>query len=154
MKDPNQIGGSFDHPEITAADLLTVPTGPITEAGLRQNLDVGVRYLAAWLTGSGCVPIHHLMEDAATAEISRTQVWQQIRHGATLEDGRTVDEALFGVVFSEVLDAIRDQIGDEQYRDGRFELAAQLFEQLITSDRLEEFLTLPAYQHITTLLPD
>jgi len=150
MTGPNQIDGTFSHPEITEEDLLAVPEGPITEDGLRQNLDVGVRYLAAWLSGSGCVPIHGLMEDAATAEISRTQVWQQLRHGARLDDGRIVDRELFDSVFEQVLAAIRAETGEERYQAQRFDLAARLFEELITADQLGEFLTLPAYQHITT----
>ena len=135
---------------VTAADLLAVPEGAITEAGLRQNLNVGVLYLEAWLRGTGCVPLYDLMEDAATAEISRTQVWQWIRHGAALDDGRVVDETLFRAVLAEELAAIRAMVGEEQYEQGRFELAAELFERLITQELPEEFLTLPAYQHILT----
>jgi malate synthase len=154
MPEQNQIDRPREPLEITAADLLAVPAGPITEAGLRLNLEVGVLYLAAWLRGAGCVPIHHLMEDAATAEISRTQVWQWLRHGAVLDDGRPLDVELFHSVFAEELSRIRDRVGEEQYRAGRYELAARLLENLITAEQLEEFLTLPAYRHVVTALRD
>jgi malate synthase len=124
---------------ITADDLLTVPTGSITEAGLRQNLNVGVLYLEAWLRGSGCVPLYDLMEDAATAEISRTQVWQWVRHGACLDDGRRIDAELVRQVMDEEIAAIRAMTGDAP--GTRLELARELFEQLITADSLPEFLT-------------
>ncbi len=150
MTGPNQIDRPLDDLEITADDLLAVPEGPITEAGLRQNLDVGVLYLAAWLRGNGCVPIYNLMEDAATAEISRTQVWQWLRHSAVLEDGRTLDAALFRQVLREGLDKIRGEVGDELFELGRYALAGELFERLITAPELEEFLTLAAYPYIAT----
>ncbi len=91
MPRPNQIARKRQDVHVSAADLLAVPAGTITEAGLRQNLNVGIGYIEAWLRGTGCVPLYHLMEDAATAEISRAQVWQWIRHSAKLEDGRKVD---------------------------------------------------------------
>ncbi|MEM7309411.1 MAG: malate synthase A [Planctomycetota bacterium] len=144
----NQLGVLREDVQVTAADLLTVPQGPVTEAGLRQNLEVGVRYLAAWLTGSGCVPIHHLMEDAATAEISRTQVWQWVRHGAQLDDGRVVTAELAKTVLGEEMDKLRLDLGPEAFRAGEFPRAIELFEDLITKDELEEFLTLVAYEHV------
>ena len=148
---PHQIERAGEELEIGAEDLLRVPEGPITEAGLRHNLKVGMRYLASWLRGSGCVPIFNLMEDAATAEISRTQVWQWIRHGARLDDGRVVDSALFASVFADEVAALRASVGVEEYESGRYALAADLFEQLITADELAEFLTIPAYDFITSL---
>lgn len=150
MPGPNQIDSSREALTISAADLLRVPEGPITEAGLRQNLNVGMLYLAAWLRGTGCVPIYNLMEDAATAEISRTQIWQWIRHGASLDDGRRVDASLFEQVFRDEVAKIRAAVGGD-YESGRYDLAASLFERLITAEQLEEFLTIPAYEHITTL---
>ena len=150
LNGPHQIDVMRDDVSVAADDLLRVPQGPITEAGLRQNLNVGMLYLAAWLRGTGCVPIYNLMEDAATAEISRTQVWQWIRHGARLDDGRAVDATLFDAVFRDEVAKLQTTAGDA-YQSGRYELAAELFLQLITADRLEEFLTIPAYQHITTL---
>ena len=145
---PNQLEVLREDVQVTAADLLAVPEGPITEAGLRQNLNVGILYLEAWLRGTGCVPIYDLMEDAATAEISRTQLWQWIRHGAALEDGRTIDAPLVKSVLEEEMDAIRQLVGEERFRGGRFPLARSLFERLITSPELEEFLTLVAYEHL------
>jgi malate synthase len=148
MDGPNQLDNARDDVWVTAADLLEVPTGPITEAGLRQNVNVGILYLASWLRGTGCVPLYDLMEDAATAEISRAQVWQWLRHGARLDDGRTIDLFLFKRVFGEECDAIRAEVGDAAWRHDRYELAARLFEDLITAPELEEFLTLVAYEHL------
>ena len=148
MPGPNQMANLRQDVEVTAADLLAVPTGEITEAGLRQNLHVGLLYLEAWLRGFGCVPIHNLMEDAATAEISRTQIWQWRHHRASLADGRTIDAALVRQMLSEELAAIRDTISEEKYTAGRFDLAAQLFEKLVLQEELEDFLTLSAYARI------
>jgi malate synthase len=145
MKGPNQIGRLREDVRVSAADLTTVPQGPITAAGLRQNVDVGVQYLAAWLGGSGCVPLYDLMEDAATAEISRAQVWQWIRHGARLDDGRLVDTALYRGVQAEVLADLARRIGPEAYAASQLERAAALFDALITAPELPDFVTLAAY---------
>jgi malate synthase len=145
MKGPNQIDFQRDDVDVTAADLIRIPTGTRTEAGLRQNVDVGIQYLEAWLRGSGCVPLHNLMEDAATAEISRTQVWQWIHHGASLEDGRRVTPELFRSVLHGELAKIRSELGDAKFAAGRFAEASRLFEELSTSPTFVEFLTLPAY---------
>jgi malate synthase len=147
---PNQLGALREDVEVSAEDLLRVPGGPRTEAGLRQNLNVGVLYLAAWLRGTGCVPLYHLMEDAATAEISRTQVWQWRRHGAELDDGRTVTAELVAGILAEEMAAIEREVGPEDFSSGRYGLAARLFEELIQEEELTEFLTLPAYEHILT----
>jgi malate synthase len=149
MPTPNQIARRRQDVEVSAADLLAVPRGSITEAGLRQNLNVGVGYIEAWLRGIGCVPLYHLMEDAATAEISRAQVWQWIRHGARLADGRSVDAALCRAMLGEELEKLRAAAGDEAYDRGRFAEAAELFRELIEAPRFVEFLTLPAYDLIT-----
>ena len=141
---PNQITRKRQDIEVGAADLLTVPEGTITEAGLRQNLNVGIGYLEAWLRGMGCVPLYNLMEDAATAEISRAQIWQWIRHGAKLENGRTIDRALCRAMLDEELAKLRDTAGNRRYED-----AAKLFGELIESDTFPEFLTIPAYGTIT-----
>jgi len=141
MKTPNQIDVKREEAHITAADLLSVPTGAITERGLRMNIDVGIQYLESWLRGSGCVPIYNLMEDAATAEISRTQVWQWIHHGAQLNDGRTVTLELVRETTASVLAA-------PAYQGGKFPLAAQLFEQMMVGKELPEFLTLEAYRYL------
>jgi malate synthase len=126
-----------------------VPSGPVTEAGLRQNVNVGILYLEAWLRGSGCVPLYNLMEDAATAEISRTQVWQWLRHGVRLEDGRPLTHALYAAVRDEELAHIRQQVGGGAWSAGRYETAAVLFDRLATSEELQDFLTLPAYEELT-----
>ena len=149
MPTPNQIARRRQDVEVSAADLLAVPRGSITEAGLRQNLNVGVGYIEAWLRGIGCVPLYHLMEDAATAEISRAQVWQWIRHRARLIDGRTVDAALCRAMLGEELEKLRAAAGDEAYDSGRFAEAAELFRELIEAQHFVEFLTLPAYDLIT-----
>jgi malate synthase len=126
---------------VSARDLLTVPDGEITEAGLRTNIDVGIQYLASWLRGVGCVPIYNLMEDAATAEISRSQVWQWVRHGARLSTGRLVTHAL-------VESLIAEEMETKQLVGGKFELAARLFGELMTGTEFPEFLTLVAYEHL------
>ena len=143
---PNQLGRARDDVHATAADLLRVPQGTRTEAGLRWNVRVGVRYLESWLRGFGCVPLYNLMEDAATAEISRTQVWQWIRHGATLEDGRRVTAALLGEVMEEEMKTIAREAGPERFGAGRYAEARELFRRLSTAEALEEFLTIPAYE--------
>jgi malate synthase len=153
MPEANQIHRQRQDVHVTAADLLDVPEGDITEAGLRQNINVGIRYLEAWLRGMGCVPLYNLMEDAATAEISRTQVWQWLRHGAQLDDGRTIDRALFDALLEEVILAAREELGAEAYAQSRFETAADLFAEMSTSDDFSEFLTLPAYDMIVNSAP-
>jgi len=148
MPGANQIARKRQDVAVAAADLLAVPAGTITEAGLRQNLNVGIGYLEAWLRGTGCVPLYHLMEDAATAEISRAQVWQWIRHRATLADGRTIDLPLCRKLLAEELDKLKAQVGDAAYAKGRFADAAAIFLALIEAPRFPEWLTLPAYEKI------
>ena len=121
MKGPNQISRRRDDAHITAADLVTVPQGDITEAGLRWNIDVGLQYLAAWLEGNGCVPIYNLMEDAATCEICRAQVWQWVKHGATMTDGRTVTVELVRRATADQLGRLREQLGPERFGSAKFE---------------------------------
>jgi malate synthase len=149
MPGPNQIDRGSEPEAIAAADLLEVPKGAITEAGLRQNVNVGVLYLEAWLRGSGCVPLYNLMEDAATAEISRTQVWQWLRHEVVLEDGRRLTRALYDAIRDEELSALRAQVGEAGWRAGRYERAAALFDALATAPVLADFLTIPAYEELT-----
>ena len=128
---------------------MKLPEGTITEEGLRTNIDVGIQYMANWLSGLGCVPIYNLMEDAATAEISRTQVWQWIHHpGGVLPDGRKVTLELFREVMGEELQKIRETVGEERYVGGHYEKAARLFDEIISNEELEEFLTLRAYEHL------
>jgi malate synthase len=148
MPGPNQLGRTREDVRVTAAELLEVPAGTRTEDGLRHNIRVGVQYLEAWLRGLGCVPLYNLMEDAATAEISRTQVWQWIRHGATLEDGRTVTADLVREITREELEVVEREVGPERFRSGGYSAAAELFLELATARECEEFLTLPAYARL------
>jgi len=149
MPTPNQIDKLREDVVVTSADLLKLPGGTITEEGLRTNISVGVQYMAAWLSGNGCVPLYNLMEDAATAEISRTQVWQWVHHPqGILADGRKVTLERFREVMAEEMNKIKTSVGDEQFAVGRYALAAQLFDDIISNDTLEEFLTLRAYDHL------
>ncbi len=148
MKTPNQIDAVRPAVEVTAADLLKLPEGEITEAGLEMNIDVGLQYLEAWLKGNGCVPIYNLMEDAATAEISRAQLWQWAHHGARMSDGRQLSVDVVVATIPKVLAKLRDRMGDEAYQASRFPLAAQLFEDMTRAEAFPEFLTLAAYEHI------
>jgi malate synthase len=141
MPSANQIFRKREDVYITAQDLLTVPEGAITEAGLRWNIDVGLQYLEAWLRGVGCVPIYNLMEDAATAEICRAQVWQWVKFGAKLDDKRPVTAEMVNAVVDE-------QLAKRDNPSGEFAKAAQVFRQMMTSADFQEFLTLPAYSFI------
>jgi len=142
MPQPNQLQRR-PGAHITAKDLLEVPDGEITEAGLRWNIDVGIQYLEAWMRGNGCVPIYNLMEDAATAEICRSQVWQWVKHGAKLNDGRPVDAALVKRTIAEVVESLRGSIGGDALAR-----AARIYEQMMTKPDFDEFLTLVAYEYI------
>jgi len=148
MKSPNQIDRRREDVRVTAQDLLQFgPEKPITEKGLRTNISVGVQYLEAWLRGSGAVPIFNLMEDAATAEISRAQVWQWIRSPkGELDDGRKVTANLFREILAEELQKIRTSVGEERFAKRRYSEAAKLFSDLTTSDPYVDFLTLPGYE--------
>ena len=117
-----------------------------TETGLRHNIRVGIQYLEAWLGGQGAVPIYNLMEDAATAEISRTQIWQWLKHSAALDDGRIVTRAMVDEMVAEEFVRVREEVGAARFERGQFEQARSLFVQVATSDALEDFLTLPAYE--------
>jgi malate synthase len=147
MPAPNQLGVA--RAEVTAGrdDLLRIHEGTRTEEGMRNNIRVGVQYTEAWLRGNGAVPLYNLMEDAATAEISRTQVWQWVKYGAQLEDGRQVTRELFEQLLDDEMAKLRTALG-EAYDKGRFAEAIGIFKQLIVADRLEPFLTLPAYRLI------
>ncbi len=148
MPTPNQIFNKREDVHVTAADLLQVPEGTITLGGLKNNIDVGIQYLEAWLRGNGCVPIHNLMEDAATAEISRTQVWQWVHHeDAKLDDGTKVTKELVQKLIDEQKDAYKSSFGDK-YAATKFDLAIELFSKMSLQDTLEEFLTLEAYNYI------
>lgn len=149
MPQANQIDRKREDVTVTAADLVAFgPEGPITEKGLRTNINVGIQYLGAWLAGQGAVPIFNLMEDAATAEISRSQVWQWIRSPkGVLDDGRKVTVEMVRQMVPEEIERIKSILGDE-YSSGKYEEAAQLFEQLTTSNTFVDFLTLPGYEKL------
>jgi malate synthase len=146
MKGPNQLGVTRAEVQVTARDLLSVPDGEITEEGLRGCIRVGVQYLEAWLRGNGCVPLYHLMEDAATAEICRAQLWQWLRHGARTRDGKPVTVERFDRLLNAELDRIHDEVGAARLTQGVFPTAVRLFEQMTKRDSFDEFLTLPAYE--------
>jgi len=148
MKTPNQIDRLREDVKITSQDLLAVPEGDITEEGLRINIDVGLQYFEAWLGGNGCVPIYNLMEDAATSEISRAQVWQWVRHRAKLRDGTPVTKELVRGTIAEELQRLRRMLGAERFDRGCFDVASRIYEEMMTSDEFPEFLTLVAYDHL------
>lgn len=149
MPRPNQLERLREDVQVSAADLLKVPAGEITEAGLRSNISVGIQYMAAWLGGNGCVPLHNLMEDAATAEIARAQVWQWIRHPqGVLSDGRKVTYALYAQIRDEELAKIREQVGEEAFASGNYREAAGLLDRITGEQHCMDFLTLVAYEAI------
>jgi malate synthase len=145
---PNQVTRRRDDVRVEAAQLLDVrvPEGQITEAGLRNNVSVGIQYIESWLRGVGAAAINNLMEDAATAEIARSQVWQWLRHGSALADGRPVTRELVQAVQAEELEQLRAALGDETFAKGRFTEAAAVFAQVALAETFHDFLTLPAYE--------
>src|SRR3954451_14247377 len=135
--------------QVTAADLLKVPAGTITALGLCTNINVSLQYLEAWLRGSGSILVNNLMEDAATVEVSRAQIWQWIHHPqGILQDGRKVTMELFHQLMNEELAKFKNAIGEEQFAKRRFTTAAQILDEVITDDHFIEFLTLPAYHYL------
>ncbi|MHA1537362.1 MAG: malate synthase A [Alphaproteobacteria bacterium] len=149
MPEANQLPRQRQDVNVTAEDLLAVPEGTITEAGVRMNINVGIQYTEAWLRGNGCVPIYNLMEDAATAEISRSQLWQWRKHGASITDGAKIDDELLERLFDEEMAAISELVGGEAFEGGKFDEARELFWEMTVSDEFEEFLTLPAYERLS-----
>jgi malate synthase len=149
MPDANQVARQRDDVTAERDTLIRPAEGTITEAGLRNNINVAIQYMAAWLGGRGAVPIHNLMEDAATAEISRCQIWQWIRHpGGVLDDGRRVTLEMVEKLIPEEMETIRAEVGDETFESGHYKLAAQLFEDITKAEELADFLTLVAYEHL------
>jgi malate synthase len=149
MTGTNQIDTKRPDVNPTADDLLEKPEGNITEDGFRNNVSVGIQYLAAWLAGRGAVPIFGLMEDTATAEISRAQVWQWIHHEkGVFDDGTEVTEELFRQLLDEELEKIKDLVGEERYKNDEFGKAAELFDRISTDDDFVEFLTYPGYEYL------
>ncbi|UOV00041.1 malate synthase A [Chryseobacterium daecheongense] len=147
MPTANQINKKFDY-QITENDLLEIPKGEITENGVRKNINVGILYLESWLSGVGAAAIYNLMEDAATAEISRTQIWQWLKNEAVLSDDRTLTREMILQWEFEELERIEKYVGEERFKNGKFNLAKELFNELIFSEKFEEFLTLKAYPFI------
>ncbi|MCG9649736.1 malate synthase A [Vibrio brasiliensis] len=133
---------------VTAEDLLAPCDGDITEQGMRHNIRVALQYIEAWISGNGCVPIYGMMEDAATAEISRASIWQWIQHGKALDNGQTVTNELFKQYLSEEIEVVKQEVGEDRYQTGRFEEAADLMTELTTSDQLTNFLTIPGYDYL------
>lgn len=149
MPSANQVDRLRDDVTISAEDLLQLPKGEITEAGLRTNISVGIQYMAHWLAGNGCVPLYNLMEDAATAEISRAQVWQWVHHDqGVLNDGRNVSLDLVRQIIGEEIGHIKSAVGRQQYDQIPYEHAARLFDEIIEKPEFEEFLTLKAYEYV------
>lgn len=149
MPQANQIDKARADVVASAAELCAVPEGTRSEAGLRLNVRVGIQYLEAWLRGHGCVPLYNLMEDAATAEISRAQVWQWVKHGVDVEGAPVTPQRLSRII-DEELKTIAHEVGEQRFASGRFALARTLFEDISTADELADFLTLPAYEHIVS----
>ncbi len=149
MPGPNQLERTLDDLEVTADDLLAMPAGEITENGVRSNVSAGLRYLATWLDGHGAVPIHHLMEDVATAEIARSQLWQWVRYpNARLSDGREITAEFFKSCLMEELELVKHELGEAAYADSNFEHAVELLRRLVLSEDFAEFLTLDAYTYL------
>jgi malate synthase len=149
MPEPNQIYNKMEDIRISSEDLLELPIGTITIEGLKTNINVAVRYLEAWLRGNGCVPLYNLMEDAATAEISRTQIWQWLHNSeGILEDGTVITYNLFNSLLQEEIEKIKSLVGKEKFYKGAYGLAVEILNQLATEKDFTEFLTLNAYEYI------
>jgi malate synthase len=153
MSGDHQLDRLRDDVRVTAHDLLEVPVGTCTEEGLRLNIRVGIQYIEGWLGGQGAVPLYNLMEDAATAEISRTQVWQWIRHHIVLTNNQVVTRQLVTRLIDEELTRIQTEVGEARFREGHFDTASEIFLHLATAEKLEEFLTLAAYPQLDDLTP-
>ena len=148
MPQPNQLDKAREDVNITQKDLLEVHEGTRSEEGFRENIRVGVQYLEAWLRGRGAVPIYNMMEDAATAEISRAQIWQQVKYGLAFADGKPATPALFDTCLVEEMERVKGEIGADVYAGGRFPEAIELFRTLSLAPKFEDFLTVPAYARI------
>jgi malate synthase len=149
MKTPNQIHRKREDVSVTAADLLAVPQGTITEGGVRNNISVSLQYLESWLRGIGCVPIFNLMEDAATVEIARSQLWQWLHHPkGILNDGRKFTPELYKALQADELRKLRESLGEEEFARRKFDIAVKILDEIILNDEFTEFLTLPAYKYL------
>lgn len=148
MKTPNNYSITREGEVTTQKDLLTAPEGTISEAGLRMNINVGILYIESWLRGVGAAALHNLMEDAATAEISRTQVWQWIKNASKLNDGRTVTYNLFKEILPSELESVKAYVGENAFNTATMKRAIEIFDELVQQGDYKEFLTLPAYEEI------
>ena len=148
MTNDNQIDTKFSHYDISESDLIELPKGEITEEGVRKNINVAILYIESWLMGVGAAALYHLMEDAATAEISRTQIWQWLQNQVKLADGRQLTKSLLLHWEGEELDKIKAMVGQERFSTGRFSEAVAIFNDLVYTKNFEEFLTLKAYNYI------
>jgi malate synthase len=148
MPQPNQLERVRMHVRVLRDDLLKIHEGTKTEEGFRLNIRVGVQYIEAWLGGRGAVPIYNLMEDAATAEISRAQIWQWLKYGATLQNGAKVTPDFFLRALNEEMERVKREVGAKAYVAGRFPEAVKLFRDLSLAEEFVEFLTIPAYELI------
>lgn len=146
MHGANQLEVTRSDVHVTAAELVRAPTGAVTQAGIRKNIRVGVQYLESWLGGNGCVPLYHLMEDAATAEICRAQLWQWLRHGTRTAEGRAFTPDYFHELLGEELEHIHREIGAARTLSGVFPTATRLFAGMVTDETFDDFMTLPAYE--------
>lgn len=154
MPEANQVHRDRGDVNVTAKDLLAVPGGNITEEGIRNNIRVGIQYLEAWLGGNGCVPLYNMMEDAATAEICRTQVWQWLKHGAKLDSGQPITESFVRELVDEEMTSLRDVLGADRFDGGHFAEAIDVFLEVALPPEYIEFLTLPAYRRVTTFVDE
>jgi len=153
MPGPNQVAKKREDVSTSAKDLVEVPDGTITEKGVRHNLNVGVQYIEAWLRGTGCVPIYNLMEDAATAEISRAQLWQWVKHGAQITGGPRIDAAMVKKLMAEEMAKLEQMVGAERYAQGKYKEAAEMFGNQVTAPQFADFLTLEAYDRVASAKP-
>ena len=145
---PNQLHKLREEVRISSQDLIKVPTGDVTDTGLRHNIRVGVQYLEAWLSGNGCVPLYNLMEDAATAEICRSQIWQWITHKVKTNDDQIIDEERFTQSLQEEISKLIEERGDLSYDPEQLKVATDLFHKMSTNQQFDQFLTLPAYKYL------
>ena len=148
MSTKNQIHVKRFDVNVTETDLVEMPKGTITEEGIRKNINVGILYIESWLQGNGAAALYNLMEDAATAEISRTQVWLWLQNKITINNGETFNVETYDKFKHQEIEKIKDYVGENRFDTGKFEKAIQLFDQLVLTDNYQEFLTLEAYKHI------
>jgi malate synthase len=151
MRGPNQLANLCEDVDVSQEDLLDIPVGEITEEGIRTNIQVGIQYLEAWLRGKGSAPLYNLMEDTATAEICRAQLWQWINHKAIMKDGGRVSELLVKSLMKQELEKLAQRIGEQQFHSGQYLLASEIFGRLIAKKDFPEFLTNIAYEHLLSL---